>query len=145
MRSLFSICFLCLSVVAFGQNYKVPKKVKAAFSKLYPYSTKVKWSGDEPNRFEVSFRIDKDKYQAVYDSTGKHVETGKELLSVAELPYAVTEAFEKAYPKHNIYRIAEVKRHNGEKLFEIDNRGGGSIEEVYFDEKGNIKEEEDEK
>jgi len=150
MIRTLAVAFL-LSLVLFtsvsAQSTKMmPTKVQAQFKKQYPYATKVKWDISEDNRFVANFKMDIDRHGATYDSTGKRIEHSKELRSIAEVPYDVSAAFEKAYPDAKVQKIEEVKRETGQLVFSFDvkRKGAATIEEVIFNTKGKELEEEEE-
>jgi len=123
---------------------KLPAKIKEAVKAKFPDAEQVsaeKEKEDGKILFEVNVKNKGKVVEITLTEDGKIVELETE-ITVADLPKAVTEAFEKKYPKATVTKVEEVIA--GEKTkYELLITFGEKKLEVSFDPKGAFIEEED--
>ncbi len=107
-----------------------PAAAKAAFTKAFPGSSKVKWE-KEKEGFEASFVQNGKKMSAVYDAQGNLKET-EAAIKASELPAGVMDYVKKHYKGASIKETAKITDAAGNVKYEV----GTSKEDLYFDTNG---------
>ena len=127
--------------VAFGFAQK-PKEettaaAKAAFTSKYPTAQKVKWSVEKPGEYEVEFTLDKIATSALYDATGKLLET-EGGMKESQLPQAVKATIAKDFAGYKLDEI-EISTDAKEAVtYEMEAVKGKSKFEISFDANGKL-------
>ena len=140
MKKLITL-LVCMVFVAFGfaQNPKeeTPAAAKAAFASKYPTAQKVKWSVEKPGEFEVEFTLNKIESSALYDTTGKLLETECEIED-SELPQAVKATLAKDFAGYKLDEIEKATDSNGLTTYEMEAAKGKVKFEISFDMNGKL-------
>ena len=153
MKKLMTL-LVCMAFVVCtnAQKPKVeaPAAAKAAFAAKYPTAQKVKWSVEKPGEFEAEFKLDKVETSALFDATGKFLESEAEIKE-AELPQAVKATIAKDFAGYKLDEIEISTDAKGAITYEMEAVKGKSKLEISFDATGKLlskeplKEEKEEK
>ena len=140
MKKLMTL-LVCMVFVAFSFAQKpkdeTPVAAKTAFAAKYPTAQKVKWSVEKPGEFEVEFTLNKVATSALYDATGKLLETEGEIKE-AELPQAVKATIVKDFAG---YKLDEIEKSTDAKdvtSYEMEAFKGKAKFEISFDANGKL-------
>ncbi len=118
MKRLILVCALLLSIIAIAQNDELPSKVSDVFGKQYPNARSINWYAENDN-YKIEFDMGSDSYTALYSAAGTWIETGK-VISDAEIPPAVVNAFNKKYAGSEISFAELVETVNKETFYRIN-------------------------
>lgn len=140
MKKLLTL-FVCIAFVAFSFAQKpkedAPAAAKTAFAAKYPAAKKVKWSIQKPGEFEVEFTLNNVESSALYDATGKLLETEGE-VNEAELPQAVKSTIAKEFAGYKLDEIEKSVDAKGVTTYEMEAVKGKSKFEISFDMNGKL-------
>jgi len=140
MKKLMTL-LVCTIFVAFSFAQKpkeeAPATAKAAFAAKYPTAQKVKWSVEKPGEFEVEFTLNKVESSALYDATGKLLETESEIKD-SELPQAVKATIAKDFAGYKLDEIEISTDAKGAVTYEMEAVKGKAKFEVSFDTNGKL-------
>ena len=132
---------VCMVFVAFsfGQKPKeeTPAAAKAAFAAKYPTAEKVKWGVEKPGEYEVEFTLNKIAVSALYDATGKLLETEGEIKE-SQLPQAVKATIAKDFAGYKLDEIEISTDAKGAITYEMEAVKGKAKFEVSFDTNGKL-------
>lgn len=153
MKKLLTL-LVCIIFVAFSfaqkPNDEVTAAAKTAFTAKYPTAKKVTWSVEKPGEFEVEFTLNKVESSALYDATGKLLETEGEIKEAA-LPQAVKATIAKDFADYKLDEIEKATDAKGSTSYEMEAAKGKEKLEISFDANGKLlskeplKEEKEEK
>ena len=115
-KLLFCVLFTAHSLTGFAQK-PAPAAI-AAFEKLFPQATKVKWS-KEKDDYEVNFLFAAKQMSAVYSNSGILKET-EETITIAALPPSVTDYIKQHYTNARIKEAARITKPTGEINYEAE-------------------------
>ena len=122
MKKVFLLITLAFGVISVQaqklEESAVPAPVKAAFQKAYPAIKTVQW-GKEAGNYEAAFKEGTSEEVAVYDATGKLIQTEKEINPTA-LPKAVTDKLATLLPGKKIKEATEIKNADGTMNYEAE-------------------------
>lgn len=129
------VAFALLSSSAFSQK-NPPENVKKEFAKKYAAAQSVKWDSEEKNEWEADFTMDGKKMSAVFDGSGKWLES-ETTITEKELPAPVLATLNKDFEGYrkgsiDIFEDAKIKG------FEISLKKGEKSLEVIIDANGKI-------
>lgn len=140
-KSMFIAAGIMISLAACAQKMKeadVPSAVKDAFKKAHSDAKEVKWEMEGAN-FEAEFEIGEVDQSAVYDTSGKLIETEVE-IKVEELPAGVRDYISKNYKDAKIKEATKITDAKGTVTYEAEIKD----RDLIFDSNGKfIKEEKD--
>lgn len=139
MKNYLILGSLLCSVTAFAQKVdqtKVPAAVKTAFSKNFPAATGVKWEL-EKNNYEAGFKENSKHVSAVFDASGKWLET-ETGITAAELPKDAAVYVATHYKGAKIKETAKIQKADGDINYEAEVNG----KDIIFDSKGKFLKEE---
>ncbi len=119
-----------LGMVGVAQAQSAP--AKAAFAKLHPQATGVKWD-KEDDGYEASFKENGKTMSVVMDRKGvlKATETS---MAISELPAAARNYIAKQMPGKKIKEAAIIVDANGSKMYEAEVGG----KDLMFDMAGKL-------
>lgn len=105
--------------------------VKAAFAKFYPNVTKVKWNRED-QVFEAKYFEGAHRHDAEFDAQGQLI-ARERVISEADLPKVVIDAYRKDFPEHDLTEIEEITdARSGAITYELDiTRGKRKFEAIY--------------
>jgi hypothetical protein len=136
MKKIFFLSAFALSVVSLQAQKmlesEVPAAVKSTFQKAYPGAKSVIW-GREAGNYEAEFKENNLDEAAVYDATGKLIQSEKQ-IDVTALPKAVTDKLATMVPGKTIKEASEIKNADGTVNYEADVNGM----EYTFDASGKL-------
>ncbi len=95
----------------------VPKEVIAAFHEKFPGITPSEWEMEA--QYEADFSVNGKEVEVTFDAEGNIVQIEYE-IDVEELPEAVINAIEEAYPYCEIIEAERVENEDGDVLYEVD-------------------------
>ena len=135
---LLLVCMIFFAL-SFAQkpNQETPTAAKTAFATKYPKAQKVKWSVEKPGEYEVEFTINEVATSALYNATGKLLETEAEVKD-SELPQAVKATIAKDFAGYKIDEIEKSTNAEGISSYEMEASKGKSKFEVSFDINGKL-------
>ena len=140
MKRLMSL-FVCTMFVVFANAQKpkdqTPAAVKTAFAAKYPGAQKVKWSIEKPGEFEVEFVLNKVESSALFDATGKFLESEVEIKE-AELPQGVKATLAKDFTGFKLGEIEKSTDTKGVATFEMEAAKGKEKLVLSFDGSGKL-------
>jgi hypothetical protein len=140
MKKLLTV-LVCLIFVV-GTYAQKPKEeataaAKSAFAAKYPTAQKVKWSVEKPGEFEVDFTLNKVESSALFDATGKFLESEAE-VNEADLPPAVKATLAKDFAGYKHDEITKATDAKGIVAFEMQIIKGKDKLAVEFDSNGKL-------
>jgi hypothetical protein len=153
MKQLLTVLVCLIFVVCtYAQKTKeeTPVAAKSAFAAKFPGAQKVKWSVEKPGEFEVDFILNKVESSALFDATGKFLESEAEIKE-ADLPPAVKATLTKDFAGYKLDEITKATDAKGLVAFEMQIIKGKDKLAVEFDSNGKllsktaVKEEKEEK
>lgn len=133
----FFIVLISLSAISFAQNLKVTKTIQNAFTKLYPNATELKWSKEEDNEFEASFRNNGLATSVVLNSKGDLLETETE-IKLTDLPKGVEEWVIKNRKDYKITEAMKIVNEKGNITYEVEITKGKVKKDLMFSEQGQL-------
>ena len=137
----FNLTLLC-AFLSYGQN-AIPMQVQGAFSSQFPNATDVEWEIEE-NGFEAEFKSYDKHMAALYDMSGKWVETETE-INRRKMPGFLKDAIAHSFKGYRIMEVEEVSKPDLEKGYEVELQSGKKSIEVLFDIEGQILKQEEER
>lgn len=112
----FLLFFLAISVdYAVAQTLtmdKVPPAAANAFKQKFPNGSQPGWSKEEGETFRVGFINGKKQQTALFDATGKWLQTESE-INYGAVPGKVQRAFETEFEGYQIQEVFEVETDKG--------------------------------
>ena len=153
MKKLLAVLVCMIFFVGtYAQKPKeeAPAAAKTAFAAKYPTAQKVKWSVEKPGEFEVEFTLNKVESSALFDASGKFLESEAEVKE-ADLPQAVKATIAKDFAGYKLDEITKATDAKGLVAFEMEVVKGKEKLAVEFDSNGKllsksaVKEEKEEK
>lgn len=136
MKTMLPLFMLLLLIFpACAQKAKqadIPATVKAAFTKLHPEVSKVKWEKEDAE-FEANFYLGKAEQSIVFDAQGQIMETEVE-ITVAELPSNAKEYIAQKFKNAKIVEATKITDAKGAVSYEAEVKG----KDLIFDENGNL-------
>lgn len=135
-KYLVVISLFVLTVSLLAQETKVPQDVQAAFKKLYPNVTEVKWDKEGSNQFEAEFTLKGVKTSVVFDEKGELEET-ETAIKMDELPSTVAPYMAKNYEGYEITEAAKIVDDEGNVNYEAEISQGKVKKDLLFDKDGN--------
>jgi len=140
MKKLMTLLIcITLAICSNAQKAKVetPVAVKAAFSAKYPAAQKVKWSIEKPGEFEAEFILNKVESSALFDATGKFLESEVEIRE-AELPQGAMTTLTKDFAGYKFNEIEQATDAKGMSTYEMEASKGKVKLELTFDSNGKM-------
>ena len=119
--SFLTALFGFVATLGFSQavpDMKVPAPVKSAFQAKFSTVSDVKWEKEDASVFEAEFRLSGVQMSANFAPDGKWLETETE-ISFAELPPAVSNAFQKSHKSASRKEAARIELASGKIIYEI--------------------------
>lgn len=110
----------------------IPAEVKAAFAKLHPDVSKVKWE-KEDTVFEANFNLGKSEQSMVFDAQGNAMETEAE-IAITELPAKVQAYIAEKFQGAKIKEAAKITDAKGLVSYEAEVKG----KDLIFNENGEL-------
>ena len=135
-KYLIIISLIVLTASLLAQETIVPQNVQAAFKKLYPNVTDVKWDKEGANQFEAEFTLKGVKTSVVLDEEGE-VEETETAIKTDELPPTVVPYVAKNYEGYEIMEVAKIVDDDGNVAYEAEISDGKVKKDLLFDINGN--------
>lgn len=109
-------------------NVNIPDQVTAAFNAKYPQAELKDWKMAKAG-YKADFKLNHQKYTAVYASDGTWLTSETELNRIGNLPQAVKTALKKGkYASYYVDEIKEVLTAGETKyVLKVDNHGGSTM------------------
>jgi hypothetical protein len=134
----FIICIaFFVSVSAQKPKDATPAAAKSAFAAKYPTAQKAKWSVEKPGEFEVEFTLAGVESSALFDATGKFLESETEIKN-ADLPQGVKATIVKDFAGYKLDEILKSTDAKGVISFEITAAKGKEKLSLDFDANGKL-------
>jgi hypothetical protein len=140
MKKLLILLVCMIFVVgAYAQKPKedAPAAAKSAFAAKYPGAQKVKWSVEKPGEFEVEFTLNKVESSALFDASGKFLESEAE-ASNTDLPAAVKATIAKDFAGYKLDEIEKSTDGKGVITYEMQAVKGKDKLAISFDATGKL-------
>jgi len=140
MKKLLTALVCVIFVVGtYAQKTKeeTPAAAKSAFATKFPGAQKVKWSVEKPGEFEVEFTLNKTESSALFDATGKLLETEME-IKASELPQAAKATLAKDFAGFKVDEIEKSTNASGVASYEMEAAKGKEKLELSFDANGKL-------
>ncbi len=140
MKKLLTL-LVCFGFVVCS-NAQKPKDetfvaAKAAFTAKYPTVKKAKWSIEKPGEFEVEFTLNRAESSALFDATGKLLETETE-VELSQLPQAVKTTITKDFAGYKLDEIEKATDAKGITTYDMEAVKGKDKLELIFDANGKL-------
>jgi len=122
-----------ISFGSFAQKLKekeVPTAVVSTFHKQFPQAKELKWEKENGN-YEVEFDLNKTETSALFDGTGKLLETETE-IQINQLPDGILSHVKANYKGQKIKEAAKITDSNGVVMYEAEIKG----KDLIFDANG---------
>ena len=129
-----------LTGACFAQTLRmdqVPSAAANAFKIKFPNGAQPSWSKENAQAYEVGFINGKKHQTALFDTTGKWIETETE-INYGAVPAKVQHAFEKEFEGYQIQEVFEVENTNKGFTYEIIAFKGSKNFESVFSAKGEL-------
>ena len=138
LLSFFCLAVVCCTVLQAQKltTNKVPAQVGKAFRDKFPQAQQDSWSMEGTN-YEVEFFNAKKKQSAIFDATGKWLETETE-TQFNQLPHAVMQGFNKEFADFKVNEVNEVETLDNGTVYEIDVAKGRELYTATFSDKGEL-------
>ena len=135
------VCLCCLFFLYVVQAQKtkeeIPVAAKTAFAAKFPAAQKVKWSVEKPGEYEAEFTLNKVESSALFDASGKLLETETE-ISEGELPQAARTILTKSFAGFKLDEIEKSTDVKGVVSYEMEAAKGKTKLELSFDANGKL-------
>jgi len=135
-KYLVIISLIVLTASLLAQETRVPPNVQAAFKKLYPNVTDLKWDKEGADQFEAEFMLKGAKTSVVLDEKGE-VEETETAIKTKELPPTVVPYVAKNYQGYEITEAAKIVDDDGNVTYEAEISEGKVKKDLLFDKDGN--------
>ena len=138
------ILFAALIILGCASNAQkikqenVPAPVVQAFNKMFPDIISSKWELEEGN-YEVSFKKNNEKTEAVFSNDGKYLQTEKDLASVNDLSPEVIASLKKDFTGYKFEDAEKIETADGKVMYELEAEQGETEYELIYDSKGNLQ------
>ncbi len=126
-----------ISISAQKPKEDAPAAAKSAFAAKYPTAQKVKWSVEKPGEFEVDFTLNKVESSALFDTSGKFLESESEVTN-ADLPAAVKAILAKDFAGFKLDEITKATDAKGVVTYEMQAAKGKDKLALDFDATGKL-------
>ena len=129
-----------LTGACFAQTLRmdqVPSAAANAFKIKFPNGAQPSWSKETAQAYEVGFINGKKHQTALFDATGKWLETETE-INYGAVPAKVQHAFEKEFEGYQIQEVFEVENTDKGFTYEIIAFKGNKNFESVFSAKGEL-------
>jgi hypothetical protein len=133
--AIFFITALFLSFSLYGQEVKVPIKVKNVFEKLYPKTSDVKWGKEGHSGYEAGFKKEGKNISVVFDKSG-NVKESETSIMITELPKPIAPYIEKKHAGFIITGAYKIIDDKGKMTFETEITKDKVSKELIFDQDG---------
>jgi hypothetical protein len=134
-RFVIALILLAFSSFVFAQKVNVPEKAQAEFTKLYPKALDAKWTKENKNEYEVSFKEGTNECSASFDAKGKFLESEAE-IQTTDLPKNAVDLIKKKHADHVISKAFKITDSKGVITFEAEITKGKKTKELLFDVSG---------
>ncbi|MBE9492388.1 MAG: PepSY-like domain-containing protein [Bacteroidetes bacterium] len=105
MKNLILFVFVVLLCITACGQISAPSAVQKAFDTKYPKAENIKWEQEEANDWEAEFKLDGKEMSAIFDNSGKWLETETEVKK-KDLP---AEVFKSLSIEFDGFEIDEVE------------------------------------
>lgn len=116
---------------------KVPPACANAFKQKFPNGSQPGWSKEGKDAYEVEFFNGKKRQSALFDATGKWIETETE-INYSAVPIQVQNAFAKEFDGYQVQEVYKVETPDKGTKYEITAYRGARNFEAVFSEKGEL-------
>ena len=116
---------------------QVPPAAAQAFKVKFPNGFQPGWAKEKEGVYEVGFFNGKKRQTALFDATGKWLETETE-INYGAAPMKVQNAFAKEFASYMIQEVYEVQEPDKEVTYEIIAFKGTTNYEAVFSAKGEL-------
>lgn len=116
---------------------KVPPAAARAFKMKFPNGSQPGWAKEKDDVFEVEFFNGKKRQSALFDGSGKWMETETE-INYSAVPMKVQSAFEKQFDGYSVQEVYEVETPDKGLNYEITAFKGRENYEALFSAKGEL-------
>ncbi|PKV50213.1 putative PepSY-like beta-lactamase-inhibitor [Aquimarina sp. MAR_2010_214] len=130
------LMLLTISCSSVAQK-KVPTAVEKSFKEKYPDENDPDWHKDKNGYYESNFKIKGKHYRADFDSSGKWIETERNIKK-KKLPNAVKEKIERDFDDYKIIEIEEVDHHLKGRFYDVEFKINGKKQDIEFNKNGKI-------
>ena len=137
--SLFLIATLIAST-CFAQTLRmdqVPPATANAFKVKFPNGSQPGWAQEKENVYQVGFFNGKKRQTALFDNTGKWLETETE-INYNAVPMKVQNAFQKEFEGYQLQEVYEVESTDKAITYEMITFKGAKNYEAVFSAKGEL-------
>ena len=114
-----------------------PIAVQKAFEQKFPKATKVSWGKENRKEWEAEFSLGGNKISANFANDGTWLETER-TIAVSELPKAVSESINKAYPAWKITETEKTESLSKGIIYEAEIKSGLHKKEISLKEDGTL-------
>ena len=126
---------LAFSTILLASN--PPEIVTKAFLQKFPKATEIKWSKENSNEWEASFKLENVTISANYSNTGEWIETETE-IPVSKIPEQVIKSINQSYKGWQIQGGAIIEKAKSDTVYEVDIKSGISKKEVLYKSDGTL-------
>ena len=116
---------------------KVPSAAANAFKQKFPNGSQPGWSKEGKDAYEVEFFNGKKRQSALFDTSGKWLETETE-INYNAVPMKVQNAFQKEFEGYQLQEVFEVEKPDKIIVYELIAFKGAKNYETVFSPKGEL-------
>jgi uncharacterized membrane protein YkoI len=116
---------------------KIPAGVTGSFNSKFAKATSVKWEMENKTDYEANFSLDGHTMSAVFDKTGKWLET-ETAIKASSLPQPVSKAIAGKYAAYTVREAAMVETLSKGTIYEVDLVKGNEVMELQLSADGRI-------
>lgn len=138
-KSAFLITGIFVTCAVIAQHIttdRVPAQVGRAFRTRFPMAQQDSWSMEDPHTYEVDFFNGKKKQSALFDDTGKWLETETE-IGINQAPNTVVKSFMKQFGGYNVQDVYEQEKADT-TTYELTIYKGHESYDLLFSSKGDL-------
>lgn len=139
MKNILALLFALTVNYAIAQTLRmdqVPPVVANGFKVKFPNGQQPGWSKVEKDTFEVGFINGKKQQTALFDATGKWLQT-ETVINYSEMPGKVRNAYSREFEDYRIQEVFEIETDNG-VTYEIITFKGRTNYLAIFSAKGEL-------
>jgi hypothetical protein len=129
------VLFTLLCVNARSQNGTLPDAVSQAFAQKFPKAKMVKWNPEDVGEFSAIFVNDSVEATALFEDTGKWINTWT-AENIQKLPQSLVAAVKEKHPKSKINKAGKVEHWKKGRYYELELKTKNAVETFYFDSDG---------
>ena len=138
MKKMFLIIALVIAGLSVNaQDSKVPSNISTSLNSKYPEAMNVKWEYSE-SMYKGTFSMGEKDYNVVFDNKGTWLSTVIEDIPASEIPMDIQESLNNSEYKAWQVGDFETTETTQDVTYRVGVKKGAKMQDLYFDEEGNM-------